>query len=53
VVRDITAEEIVEKHALLDVMLNGAEVLDNIENINFKTSYDIIKMYGDPDHSDK
>lgn len=30
VVRDITAEEIVEKHALLDVMLNGADVIDNI-----------------------
>jgi len=50
IIRDVQGEGILEKHALLDVMFHGREILDKIENINFKTTYEIIKKYSDPRH---
>ena len=52
ILRDFQGEEVLEKHSLLDVMINGAEILDNMDKINFKTTYEMIKKYADPLHVD-
>lgn len=38
ILRDITCEEIIEKHALIDVMYYGKDILDKLEDKTFKTS---------------
>jgi len=38
ILRDITCEEIIEKHALLDVMYYGKDILERIEDKEFKTT---------------
>ena len=48
IIRDITCEEIIEKHAILDVMFHGKEIFDNFEEKKFITTYEMIKMYADP-----
>lgn len=50
ITRETQGEEILEKHALLDTLFHGKEILNNLENINFKTTYEIIKKYSDPKH---
>ena len=52
IIRDLQGEEVLEKHAILDVMLHGVELMNNIENLNFKTSYEIIEKHADPNHID-
>jgi hypothetical protein len=41
-------EEIIEKHALMDVMLYGKDIFEIMEDIQFKTSYEMIKKHYDP-----
>jgi hypothetical protein len=52
IVRDIQGEEVLEKHALLDVLFHGDDVLKKMESINFKTTYAMIKKHADPQHVD-
>ena len=52
VVRDLQGEEVLEKHSLLDVMIHGGKIMNNIENINFKTTYKMIEKHADPNHVD-
>ena len=40
-------EEIIEKHALIDVMYYGKDILNNIEKKDFKTSLSMINRYAD------
>ena len=47
VVRDTTPEEIIEKHALLDVLTHGKDIFENLEEIDFTTSQKIIEIYSD------
>ncbi|KRX06902.1 hypothetical protein PPERSA_11547 [Pseudocohnilembus persalinus] len=51
-VRDITAEEIVEKHSILDVLMHGKDIVQDFENLEFQTTYEMIQRYGNPDHTD-
>ena len=37
----------VEKHAILDVMYHGKDILNDLDNADFRTSYKIIDKYGD------
>ena len=46
--RDITGEEVLEKHAIMDVMHYGMGVLDGFDDIEFNTSSKIIEKYADP-----
>lgn len=50
--RDLTAEEILEKHSILDVMLYGKTIFKNIHNKEFKSTYKIIDVYADPEKVD-
>ena len=52
IIKGVQGEEIVEKHALLDVLFHGKDILQEIENIKFKTSYEMIKKHCDPYHID-
>lgn len=35
IIRDITPEEIIEKHALLDILSHGFKIFDDLDNIDF------------------
>ena len=41
----MTIPEIVEKHAILDVLYYGHTIMERIEGRRFKTSFDLIKLY--------
>ena len=47
-VKELTCEEIVEKHAILDVMHYGKDLFNEFKDLEFKTSYKTIKLYADP-----
>ena len=47
-IRDITGEEILEKHAIMDVMKYGSNILQEFDTIDFSTSFKIIEKYADP-----
>jgi len=48
VIRDITGEEVLEKHAIMDVMQYGENILESVENAKFTTTLKIIENYADP-----
>ena len=50
--RDLTAEEILEKHSVLDVLLYGRTIFKNIHKKEFKSTYKIIDVYADPEKVD-
>ncbi|KAL4498407.1 hypothetical protein ABPG72_013213 [Tetrahymena utriculariae] len=53
IIRDLTPEEIIEKHALLDAMYYGIDVLENLDLKQFKTSYLMIDRYADVEKIDQ
>ena len=48
IIRDITGEEVLEKHAIMDVMQYGENILDYMDQARFDTSLKIIEKYADP-----
>jgi len=51
-IADITVEEIVEKHSIIDVLMNGINILNDIESIDFSTTHKMINLYADPSYTD-
>lgn len=47
-IREVTSEEVLEKHAIFDVMQQGIFVLQEFENLEFPMTYKIIEKYADP-----
>lgn len=52
VLGDINCGEILEKHSILDVMMHGASIIDTLGELSFKTTYNMINLYGDPQNID-
>ena len=52
IVRDFQGEEIVEKHAILDLMYQGKDILEDIDKLSFRTTYAMIEKYADYLHID-
>lgn len=51
-VNELSPEEIIEKHSILDVMFYGKDIIENMENYDFQTTYKMIKKYGDQLYTD-
>lgn len=47
-IRDITGEEVLEKHTIMDVMHYGIDVLEKLDDLEFNTTKKIIERYSDP-----
>lgn len=46
-------EDIIERHSIMDVMVQGRELFENLQDIKFTTTYKMIQKYGDYLNLDK
>jgi len=46
--REVTCEQLIEKHAMMDVLHFGKELFEGFEDKQFDSTYEIIRRYADP-----
>ena len=42
-------EYILERYAVLDVLFNGPSIMEDLENVSFKSTYSVLNALGKPE----